>query len=53
MVAPPRVNIYSLVDFDFSKSAIQFELPYFSSTSEYFTYLKAYFVVLIDISTRF
>jgi len=44
-VAPPRVNTYSLVDFDFSESAIQLASLYPSSTGRYCSYLKAYFLV--------
>jgi len=42
---PPRVNMYPLVDFNFSESAIQFASLYPSSTSEYCPYLKVYFLV--------
>jgi len=45
-VAPPRVKMYPLVDFDSSKSAIQFALMYPSSTCEYIQYFKAYPLVL-------
>ena len=44
--APPRVKTYPLIDFDSSESAIQLVLLYPSSTSEYFLYFKAYFLVL-------
>ena len=43
--APPRVNMYPLVDFDSSESAIQLASLYPSSTGEYYPYLKAYFLV--------
>jgi len=45
-IAPPRVKMYPLVDFDSLKSAIQFAMLYPSSTGEYSSYLKAYFLVL-------
>ena len=44
-IAPPRVKMYLLVDFDFSESAIQFASLYPSSIDEYFLYLKAYSLV--------
>ena len=44
-VASPRVKMYPLVDFGFSKSAIQFASLYSSSTGGYFSYLKAYSLV--------
>ena len=43
--APPKVNTYPLVDFDFSKSAIQLASLYPSSISGYCPYLKAYSLV--------
>jgi len=42
IVAPPRVNTYPLVNFDFSESAIQLASLYPSSTGPY---LKAYSLV--------
>jgi len=45
-VMPPREKMYMLVDFDFSEYAIQFASLYPSSICEYFSYLKAYFLVL-------
>jgi len=36
---PPSVNTYPLVDFDSSKSTIQFASLYASSTGEYLPYL--------------
>jgi len=53
MAAPPRVKMHPLVNFDSSESVIQFALLYPSSTCGYFSYLKAYFLVLIDWSTGF
>jgi len=44
--APPRVNTYPLVDFNSSESAIQLASLDPSSTSEYFLYLKTYYLVL-------
>ena len=46
IVVPLRVKMYPLVDFDFSESAIQFASLYPSSTDGYFSYLKAYSLVL-------
>ena len=43
--APPRVNTYLLVDFDFLESVIQLASLYSSSTGEYYPYLKAYSLV--------
>ena len=45
IVAPLRVNTYSLVDFDSSKSAIQLTSLYPSSTGGYCPYLKVYSLV--------
>ena len=45
IAVPPRVNTYPLVDFDSSKSAIQFASMYPSSTGGYCPYLKAYSLV--------
>ena len=45
-VAPPRVNMYPLVDFDSSESAIQLASLYPSSTGGYFLYFKVYSLVL-------
>ena len=44
-VAPLRVKMYPLVDFDSSESAIQFASLYPSSTGGYCPYLKAYSLV--------
>ena len=44
-VAPSRVTMYSLVDFDFSESAIQLTSLYPSSIGGYCPYLKAYSLV--------
>jgi len=43
---PPIVNIYLLVDFDSSESAIQLASLYPSSTCGYFSFLKTYFLIL-------
>ena len=43
--APLRVNMYPLVDFDFSESAIQLASLYPSSTGGHCPYLKAYSLV--------
>jgi len=43
-VAPLRGNMYPLVDFDSSESAIQLASLYPSSTGGYCSYLKAYFL---------
>jgi len=45
MTAPLRVKMYPLVDFDFSKPAIQVTSLYLSSTCGYFSYLKAYSLI--------
>jgi len=45
IAAPLRVNMYPLVDFDSSESAIQLASIYSSSAGEYCLYLKAYFLV--------
>ena len=44
-VAPARVNMYPLVNFDSSESAIQLASLYPSSTGGYCPYLKAYSLV--------
>jgi len=46
IVASPRVKMYLYVNFDFSKSIIQFVSLYPSSTCGYFSYLKAYSLIL-------
>ena len=43
--APPKVNMYPLVDFDSSESTIQLASLYPSSTGGYCPYLKAYSLV--------
>ena len=45
IAAPPRVNMYPLVDFDSSESANQLASLYPSSTGGYYPYLKAYSLV--------
>jgi len=45
IAAPPRVNMYLLVDFDFLESVIQLASLYPSSTGGYCPYLKAYSLV--------
>ena len=48
-IAPPSVKICPLVDFDFSKSVIQFASLYPSSTCGYFQYLKALSLVFLKL----
>jgi len=50
-VAPLRVKMYLLVDFDSSESASQFALLYPSYAGEYFLYLKAYSLLLDTLPT--
>jgi len=45
IASPPRVKMYPLVDFDSSKSAIQYASMYHPNTGRYSSYLKAYFLV--------
>ena len=47
-VVHPSVNTYVLVDFDSSKSAIQFASLYPLSTGEYFPYLNASYSLVLD-----
>jgi len=53
MIAPPRVKMYLLVDFDSSEYAIQFALLYPSSKCGYLSYHKACSLVFSDRSIGF
>ena len=50
MVAPLRVKMYMLVDYDFSESAIQSASLYPSSIDEYFLYLKGILFGILQVA---